>query len=152
MKKILLVVFIFFVSAQIVFAEKLPVKITPVQEISTFHDEVEVGDWIKFKVVNDVYYNEKIYIKKDTPVTGIVDSVHENGMIADNAEIVLKKFIFRDIQNNLIELNYNLILNRDNSVCYSVGHKLKKYVGFMFKGNEIYIKPETTAYNLFLNK
>lgn len=152
MKKIILILCILVFSAQIANAEKLPIKITPAQVISTHHDETEVGDWIKFKVVNDVYYNEKIYINKDTVVTGVVDSIHDNGIIADNAEIVFKQFSLRNVNNKLIKINYTLTLNRDNADCYGLGYKIKKYIGFVFKGNEIYVKPETTTYNLFLEK
>ncbi len=152
MKKLFLIFCITMLSAQTANAEKLPIKITPIQVISTHHDEVEVEDWIKFKVINNVYYNEKLYIKKDTIVTGIVDNIHENGIIADNAEIVIKKFIFRDVNDKLTKINYTLVLNRDNAECYGLGYKIKKYIGFIFKGNEIYVKPETTTYNLFLEK
>lgn len=152
MKKIILILCILVFSAQIANAEKLPVKITPAQVISTHHDETEVGDWIKFKVVNDIYYNEKLYINKNTIVTGIVDSVHDNGILADNAEIVFKHFSLRDVNNKLVKINYTLTLNRDNADCYGLGYKIKKYSGFIFKGNEIYVKPETTIYNIFLEK
>ncbi len=152
MKKLFLIFFVIMLSTQTANAEKLPIKITPAQVISTHHDEIEVEDWIKFKVVNDVYYNEKLYIKKDTIVTGIVDNVHENGIIADNAEIVFKQFVLRDVNNKLVKINYTLTLNRDNAECYGLGYKIKKYIGFIFKGNEIYVKPETTTYNLFLDK
>ena len=152
MKKFLFLVLIIIFAVQSANAEKLPVKITPIQEISTGKDEIEVGDWDKFKVLNDVYYNENIYIQKDTVVTGIVDSVHENGIIADNAEIKFKKFILRDVKNNLLTINYTLVLNRDNSECYTFCDKMAKYIGFIFKGNEIYVKPKTTTYNLFLEK
>lgn len=152
MKKLFLILCLLIFSAQVANAEKLPIKITPAQVISTNHDEIEVGDWIKFKVVNDVYYKENIYISKNTIVTGIVDSVHENGIIADNAEIVFKQFALRDVNNKLVKINYTLILTRDNAECYGFGYKIKKYIGFIFKGNEIYIKPETTTYNLFLEK
>ena len=152
MKKLFLIFCLIIFSIQVVNAEKLPIKITPLQVISTHHDEIEVEDWIKFKVVNDVYYNENLYIKKNTVVTGIVDSVHENGIIADNAEIVFKQFALRDVNNKLVKLNYTLTLNRDNAECYGLGYKIKKYIGFIFKGNEIYVKPETTIYNIFLEK
>ena len=152
MKKIVFLFCILIFSTQTVFAEKMPVKITPAQLISTHNDEFEVGDWVKFKVVNDVYYKENIYISKDTIVTGIVDSIHENGIIADNAEIVFKKFMLRDTKNDLITINYTLTLNRDNAVCYSLKDKLARYIGVIFRGNEIRVKPETATYNIFLNK
>lgn len=152
MKKFLLILLFMFISVQCVFAEKIPVQITPVQVISTHKDEIETGDWIKFKIVDDVYYNDLVYIPKDTAVIGVVDSIHENGIIADNAEIVFKKFFLRNYKKELITINYTLTLNRENSVCYKFTDKLAKYFGAIFKGNEIYIKPETINYNLFLIK
>ena len=151
MKQVFLIFCLLIFGAQNANAEKLPIKITPTQLISTHNDEIEVGDWIKFKVVNDVYYKENLYIKKDTQVTGIVDSVHENGIFADNAEIVFKQFALRDVNNKLINFNHTLTLNRDNAECYGLGGKIKKNIGFIFKGNKIYVKPDTT-YNLFLDK
>ena len=152
MKKIIFILCLLIFSTQTAFAEKIPVKITPIQIISTHNDEIEVGDWIKFKVLNDVYCNDNIYINKDTIVTGIVDNVHENGIIADSTEIVFKKFMLRNANNDLITINYTLILSRDNALCYSFWDKLARYIGVIFRGNEIRIKPETTTYNIFLNK
>lgn len=152
MKKIFFVLICLVCFAPAVFAEKVVVKITPIQEISTHHDEVEVEDWIKFKVVNDVYYKDKLYIAKDTVVTGIVDKVHENGLFADNAEITFWEFKVRDVNHKLITIKYPLSLSRKNSVCYCFMDKLAKNVGVIFKGNEILVKPETTTYNLLLNK
>ncbi len=152
MKKIFLVLICIICFAPAVFAEKLVIKITPIQEISTHHDEVDVEDWIKFKVVNDVYYKNKLFITKNTVVTGIVDSVHENGLFADNAEIIFVEFKLRDVNNKLTTIKYPLHLNRKNSICYCFADKIAKNIGVIFKGNEILIKPETITYNLILNK
>lgn len=152
MKRLFLILVCIICFAPAVFAEKIVMKITPIQEISTHHDEVEVEDWIKFKVVNDVYYKNKLYIAKDTVVTGIVDSVHENGLFADNAEITFLEFKLRDANHKLMTVKYPLHLNRKNSVCYCFADKMAKNVGVIFKGNEILIKPETTTYNIILDK
>lgn len=152
MKKIIFVLMCLIFSVQTAVAEKLVLKITPIQEISTKNDEVEVEDWIKFKTVNDVFYNNKLYIKKGAIVIGIVNSVHENGLIADNAQIDFSEFKVKDVNNKLVTIKYPLVLNRKNSVCYNFADKVKKYFGVAFMGNEIYIKPETTTYNLIFNK
>ncbi len=152
MKNLIIILLLLTVSIQAVYAEKIPIKITAAQEISTHKNEVEIGDWIKFKTVNDVYYNDNIFIKKDTPVTGIVDNIHENGIIADNAEITFKKFLLRNADDKLITINYTLVLSRNNSKCYTLSDKIAKYAGFILKGNEIRVKPNTTTYNLFFDK
>lgn len=152
MKKILLIIFCILVLAPVANAEKLPIKITPAQVITTNADEIEVGDWIKFKTVNDVFYKNKLLIKKDTPIVGVVDHVHENGLVADNAEIIFQTFYVRNVEKNLIKFNYPLYIGRRNSVCKTFGDKIEKYFLVIFKGNEVDVQPESTVYNLFLYK
>ena len=152
MKKLLLIIVCMLVFAPIASAEKLPIKITPTQVISTHTDEIEVGDWIKFKTVNDVFYKNKLFIKKDTPVVGVVDHVHENGLVADNAEIIFQTFYVRNVEKDLVKFNYPLYIGRRNSVCKTCGDKVEKYFLVIFKGNEVDVQPESTVYNLFLYK
>lgn len=152
MKRILLSIICLIMFAPIASAEKLSIKITPTQLISTHQNEVEVGDWVKFKTVNDIYYKNNLFIKKDTPVVGVVDSVHENGLIADNAEITFKTFYVRNTSNVLVKINYPLTISRKNSICKGLGDKTVKYVGVIFRGNEIKVEPESITYNLFLEK
>ena len=152
MKNLFLILICLITFAPIASAEKLPIKITPTQTISTHYDEIEVGDWLKFKTTNDVYYKNKILIKKGASITGIVDSLHENGLVADNAEMVIKTFYVRDVNNNLVKINYPLTIGRSNSVCKGLGDKTVKYIGVIFRGNEIKVEPETVTYNLFLTK
>ena len=152
MKKFLLALFCIVAFAQISYAEKLPVKITPTQTISTHTNEIEIGDWIKFKTVNDVYYKNKLFIKKDTPLVGVVDSIHENGLLADNAEIIFQTFYVRNVDKDLVKINYPLYIGRKNSVCKGTGDKIVKYIGVIFRGNEIKVEPESVVYNLFLYK
>lgn len=152
MKKLLLIIVCMLTFAPIASAEKLPIKITPTQVISTHTDEIEVGDWIKFKTVNDIFYKNKLFIKKDTPIVGVVDHVHENGLIADNAEIIFQTFYVRNVEKDLVKFNYPLYIGRRNSVCKTFGDKIEKYFLVIFKGNEVDVQPESTVYNLFLYK
>ena len=152
MKKLFISLICLLIFAPIANAEKLAIKITPTQIISTHNNEVEVGDWIKFKTVNDVFYKNKLLIKKDTPIVGVVDHVHENGLVADNAEIIFQTFYVRNVEKNLIKFNYPLYIGRRNSVCKTFGDKVKKYFLVIFKGNEVDVQPESTVYNLFLYK
>lgn len=152
MKKYLLILLCLVLFAPIASAEKLPIKITPTQTISTHTNEIEIGDWIKFKTVSDVYYKDKLFIKKNTPMVGVVDSIHENGLLADNAEIIFQTFYVRNVEKDLVKINYPLYIGRRNSVCKGLGDKMVKYIGVIFRGNEIKVEPESTVYNLFLYK
>lgn len=153
MKKfIILFSIILFTSQTALSAEKIPVRITPYELISTHHDEVEVGDYIKFKVTDDVYYNQILYIPKDTIVVGMVSNVHENGYFCDNAEIIITPFKVKTFNNKVITINTTLTLNRKDFICKTFGDKIVKYVGVVFRGNEIKIEPNSIEYNIFLVK
>lgn len=153
MKKFaILFTLIMFTCQTAISAEKIPVKITPVEIISTHHDEVEVGDNIKFRVINDVYYQNKIYIKKDSTVLGTISNVHENGYFCDNAEIIITPFKLRTTDNKVITINSTIIINRKDFVCKNFGDRIVKYFGVIFRGNEIKIEPNSIDYNLFLVK
>lgn len=162
MKKILLLILIIFITTQTVFAEKISVRITPTQVISTNHDEIEMGDWISFVIVNDVYVEDKIYIKKDTPIYGYVDFFHENGWAGDGSEIRFKQFKTIDAQGNKLTIESPLIINGNSPKSNDV----KQYISWhdliffdilrvsliALRGSEIFIEPDETVYNLFINR
>lgn len=167
-KKIIYTIFILLIIAMPSYAEKISVKISPIQIISTNHDEIEVGDWIKFTTVNDVYVNDNLYIKKNTDVIGIVDFIHNNGWGGDSAEVVFKTFYTKDVNNNKVTISYPLDINGNTEMANSIrdvatnrlGHTCnyfsyltyagRNYAGFIFRGAEIYIEPDTTIFNLFI--
>ena len=124
--------------------EDTPVKITPAQKISTCYDEIEVGDKIKFKTIKDVYKNGKLYIKKDTPVYGIVDYVTENGWAYDNAQIDFKKFQTRTTDGKIITITNPLAINGFEILKFKSNRPAQffNYCGVAFRGKEIEITPE----------
>lgn len=135
-------------------SEDTPVKITAAQKISTCHDEIEIGDKIKFRTTKDVYKNGKLYIKKDTPVYGLVDYVSENGWAYDNAQIDFKKFYTKNTQGKKVIINSALSINGFDILQYK-GKKAAQifnYCGVAFRGKEIEIIPKTDKieFNLWL--
>ncbi len=153
-------------------AEKIPVRIAPLQAISTHHDEVETGDWIKFEIADDVYENDKIYIKRNTEVTGIVDFVHSNGWGGDCAQIYFKKFYTTDVNDKKVEINYPIEINGRTEMAnasrdvpertlqyvpyfFSYGRFVAiglRYMPFVVRGAEILVEPDTKTYNLFIEQ
>lgn len=150
-KNILFIV-LFFLLTTPAFAEKTPVKIAPAQIISTNHDEIEVGDWINFETVNDVYVNGNLYIKKNTPLYGFVDFVHPNGWAGDSAEVRFKIFETSDLNGKKVIINYPLILNGNNSK----NNDVKQYLAIVFlrliRGAEICIEPDNKIFNVFIER
>ena len=119
------------------------IKLLPAEPVSTIHDELEIGDIIRFKTAEDVYKNGKLFIKKDTPVFGKIDIFDENGWIGDNAEIKIKKFVTTDISGKITELNSDLSINGFELLKYK-SKRLAQFFNYMtviFRGKEIDIKP-----------
>jgi hypothetical protein len=165
-KKIISILFLLLFVNLPAFAEKIPVKITPIQIISTHHDAIEVGDWMRFATVNDVYVDDKLYIQKNTDVIGIVDFVHPNGWGGDSADVVFKTFYTTDVNNKKVTISYPLNINgnleKANNVRsvttnrvgqilpYLTSFAYVSYVSFIVRGAEICVEPDTKIYNLFI--
>lgn len=162
MKKfVLLIVFLLLSGFMPVFAEKVPIKIAPIQVISTHNDETEIGDWIDFEVVDDVYVEEELFLKKGTKVIGIVDFVHPNGWLGDAAEINFKKFVTLDAKHKKVEIDSPVLINgnsllKDQSKQYSINvlnnitNLILGPVFIFVRGSEIYLVPDTQTFALFM--
>lgn len=125
-------------------AESTPVKIKPAEKISTCYDEIEIGDKIKFVIINDVYKNGKPFIKKNTPIYGIVDYVNDNGWSYDNAQIDFKYFKTKAINGDTITIETPLSINGFEILKYK-GKRFAQffnYCGVAFRGKEVEIIPE----------
>lgn len=125
-------------------SEDTPVKIKPAQHITTCYDEIEVGDKIKFTTIKDVYKNGKLYIKKDTPIFGIVDYVNENGWSYDNAQIDIRYFKTKTVDGNMITIESPVSINGFEILKYKGNRPAQffNYCGVAFRGKEVEIKPE----------
>lgn len=151
-KKNILFILLFFMLTIPVFAEKIPVKIAPAQIISTNHDEVEVGDWIKFEAMNDVYVGGNLFIKKHSPIYGFVDFIHPNGWANDKAEICINKFYLKDTNNKKYEINSHLKIETVLGSKPLSKDLFNYYVLGTFRGSEIYIEPNTKIFNIFIER
>lgn len=154
MKKLCLLIALMIVFAGFsnsAFAQKVSVRIAPAEIISTHNDEVEVGDWIQFEVVNDVFVDSNLFIRKDTPIQGVVDFYDPNGWSGDYAEIRIKKFETVDTQGKKVEIESVIIIDgRDLKI-----DTFKKGVIWVlsnFRGREVFLEPDSRVYNLFLIK
>ncbi len=143
MKKLLTFLILMGASATMAFAEKIAVQIIPDQLIATCHDETEVGDAIKFKTVQDVYYKDKMFIAKNSPVIGIVDFANDNGWYIDHAQIDFKTFKTRDVNGNLVTINSPVKINGFETLKYKGNRKAQffNYIGTIYRGKEIELIP-----------
>jgi len=153
MKKCFIIaLFLALCATQSAFAQKIPIRITPAQIISTNHDEVEVGDWIKFSTINDVFIDDKLYVKAGSDIWGLVDFYQPNGWVQDNAEIGIKTFETRDANNNKVVIDFPISLTQ-NLMCKGNLKELAKYeIKTVIRGSELYIEPDETYVNLFIKR
>ena len=121
----------------------IPIKISPNQRISTSNDKIELNDKLKFIVENDVYKNNKLYIKKGSNIYGIVDYISENGWNYDSAEITIKYFMVRTQDNKILTINSPITINGFEILKYKGKRFLQffNYIGVNFRGKEVDIIP-----------
>ncbi len=107
--------------------DKLPLRISPAQKISTTHNQIQIGDTIRFKTTDG------------RPVIGIVDYVAPNGWWFDSAQIDFKTFkIDGKTINNPLSINGFDILKQKS-------HRKAQFfngAGVILRGKEIEILPE----------
>lgn len=125
-------------------SEDTPVRITPAQKISTSFDEIEVGDKIKFSFVKDVYKDGQLYLKKGSPIYGIVDYVDDNGWYYDNAQIDFKYFKTKTVDGKTITITSLVSINGFEILKYKSNRPAQffNYCGVAFRGKEVDINPE----------
>lgn len=151
-KKIIFLSLLIFLFSQSAFAAKIPMKISPIQLISTEHDEVEIGDWVKFTVVNDIYVDNKLYIPKNSYLFGIVDFIHPNGWMGDSAQITFKEFYTKDTLNNKVTIYSPLVIDGMIKEINDYKQFLKALGSCLTRGREIYIEPDEKVYNIFIER
>lgn len=153
MKKLLLLtIIVLSIFSSKAIAEKIPIKIEPTRIISTHNDEIELGDWIPFSVINDIYVKDKLYIKKGEPIYGFVDFFHPNGWAGDNAEIRFKKFQTKNIYGKEITINYPLDIDGNSAKANDLKVHFVSQILIIFRGAEIFIEPDTKMFNLFIER
>lgn len=150
--RIVLLIFFLVFAALPSLAEKIPVKITATKIISTYKDDTEVGDWISFITVNDVYVDGKLFIRENTPIAGVVDFVHPNGWLGDSAQITFKTFYAKDIDNKKNTIISPLLLDGRSNEINNWKIFLKNFLACSTRGSEIYIEPDTQVYNIFIER
>lgn len=120
----------------------LIIPIKPTEPISTANESLELLDIVEFKITNNVYRKGNLYIKKDTPIYGIIDSIDENGWCADNAVISFKKFKTKDINNQKITINADLNIDGFEILKFK-SNKIKQFFNYIptfIRGKEVDIK------------
>lgn len=75
-----------------VLAKELIIKVTPLEKISTADENLQEGDYVNFKVVEDA--GEKV--KQNDIVTGLVTYLEPNGFFGKEAMLSIESFTTKD--------------------------------------------------------
>lgn len=150
MKKILITA-ILLLCANCAFAERVPIKLIPAQNISTCYDEIEPGDKIYFVAKS----SPKLKIQMNTAIVGIVDYVQDNGWGPENAEIQFKKFIITLENGKQVTYNSSLTINgyEELKYRYPKTKRFFEYFGLVVRGKEIDIREgkDKPVYNIWVS-
>lgn len=102
--------------------------------------------------LTNIYVNNKLLIKKGTPIIGHVDFFHPNGWGGDSAEIKFKTFETSDLNEQKLIINYPLIINGNNAKNNDIKQYIAMVIFNLIRGSEIYIEPDTIFFNIFIER
>jgi len=116
MNKIFLLILFFFQVLMPVFADSnllydysdvysIPIKMNILEEISTKEGLIE-GEKVKLRVKNDVYFKNKLIVKRNTIVTAQIETYITKGMNGFPAEIILDNFQIPEIKDSQLLSTY----------------------------------------------
>lgn len=156
LKKLLLVLIFTFIVSGFVYAKDIPVQIEPSSKISTSNNRLQEGDSINFVVVNDVYVNSELYVKKGTDVVGIITSLVNNDFTCQEASIYAENFRVKTTGGDVVKLR---------GIVYKKGRDHFLFTQYIpicipffpfpnifpfIKGGEAKILPKKDVFNLYL--
>lgn len=127
-----------------VLAKELVIKVTPVEKITTSCDKLQEGDYVKFKVIDNV--NDKI--KKDDIVTGLITYYEPNGYWGKEAMISIENFV---TENN-IKLNGAIYVKGNQHNQFMEFKDIIGIPGDILRGGEAHLKPDKHVFLLYLEK
>ena len=129
----------------------LPIKLCPVEVISTANPLLKAGDSVDFVVAEDVFLEKNIVVKKGTKVSGLILSLVENTYHGAAAEIVIGQFEIKEKGNRL----YNIkgVIEKKGSTHEKAINNWSYFIGpavFWIRGGETKLTPEKDQYTLYI--
>lgn len=141
MKKLLILILLLASTVNTVFAEKVLVKVTPAQIITTSKkNSLKEGDYVDFKTVETT----KAF-KKGEIITGVVTSLEENGFQVKEARAVIENFRCKNIA-----LEGEIYLH--GGLHKKLGEFVERTVSecsVLLRGSEIIVRPDEQEFLLY---
>lgn len=147
MKKIILLAIFALIFSNTVFAKDIPVKIKPMQKITTSDLNLIEGDKVEFATSEDVFVNSKLYIKKGQKISGCITSIVPNGFLVEPATIYIENFRTIDVNKNSVKFK---------GIIYKSGNDHDEITEFFMsnflRGGEVQIKPKKDEFTIYVEE
>ena len=141
MKRCFIIVLLSLCSVNIVLAEKVMVKVTPAQTITTAKkNSLSEGDYVDFKTTETT----KAF-KQGEIITGVVTSLEDNGFAVQEARAVIEHFRSKD---KFLEGEIYLRGGQHKKLGEFVEHSLPE-CSIWLRGSEIIVKPGEQEFILY---
>lgn len=146
LRNIFLFAFLIFFAPLNTFAAEIPIKITPLVNITTSTNIIKEGDNVEFVVLDDVYNGSKLLFKKCTVASGMVSSIVENSFDSKEATILIDNFVIYENDKRRLKLKGSVYKTGNNHpVVYGISLGLYAFV----RGGEAFIKHNKDFYTLY---
>lgn len=86
--------------------ERVSIKLQVTREITTRDGEAQEGQIVELKARNNVYYNDKIIVKRGEPVTAKIELIVDSGMNGIPYYIYLNDFKFQNLESSKLFASY----------------------------------------------
>ena len=177
-KKLLVLLILFLgLSSNFAVANDITVVVYAPKKITTSNNDLKIGDYVEFKILNDVYLNSKLYISKDELVTGLITDLVGNKCAEEAAYMRIEDFKVKNVSGNAVDLRgfiyvtgndhwmYWKQTNNPNNMNGSINlwdqitnpnynlllRKTVLFVHLCVRGGEVQIKPKDT-FNLYIKE
>ena len=147
MKKIILFSALILTSQQIIWAKEFPVKIKPLQKITTSNIDLKEGDSLDFIISEDVLINSKLYLKRGEKVQGIITGLEDNNYVVQPAKLYIENF--KTTTENGMPLKLKGIIYKSGNDHQVFG----EFIIFdLLRGGEVQIKPAKDEFTLYVEE
>ena len=96
---------------------RIPIKLNITEEISTKNENIYDGQELKFKVKEDVFFNNKLLIKQGTIATAKLETIIERGMNGLPATLIIDNFKIKNIPQEKLKCT---IIHKGHNRAYYV--------------------------------
>ncbi len=123
-----------------------PVRITPVKKITTSKKSLKVGSDVKFVTSRDVFENDALVIKRNTPVKGKVLSITPNKLMGLQAKMTMGEFETTDVFGETIPLKGEI---KKEGNPHNTFISYLDFLAVFVRGGEVQVVPEEDYFIVF---